>query len=189
MKKSLLTVVLALVMTVGACFTAFAADGVSAEEQKILTRLEAGITLSNGTTVKLAKSDIAKAENYLASNELTADQVTTTLAKIEDAQAVIKADTSITSLATLKKAAKEDTTFAANLTSAIKAVAEAAGTEVAVDLVNGAVTVAGEEAAETPVKQTGFNFTTTVAAAAAVIAVLGGCVVVARKNDLFAQEA
>ncbi|MDO5403653.1 MAG: hypothetical protein Q4F11_09475 [Eubacteriales bacterium] len=185
MKKSLLTVVLALVMTVGACFTAFGADGVSADEQKILTRLQAGITLSNGTTVQLAASDIAKAENYLASNELTADQVTETLAKVEDAQAVIKANTSVTDLAALKAAAKEDAAFAADLTSAIKAAAKAAGTEVAVDLVNGTVSIAGEEAEDTPVKQTGFNFTVTVAAAAAVVAVLGGCVVVARKNELF----
>ena len=187
MKKRLLTVVLTLVMTLGACLTCFAADSISADEQKILDRLNAGVTLSNKTVVKLGATDLAKAEKYLKDNDLTADQVTNTLAKVEEAQATIKADTKITDLTTLKAQVKEDTTLAASLTASIQAAAKAAGTEVAVDLSTGAVTVAGETVAETPTKQTGYSYATTVAAAFAVVAVLGGCVVLARKNDLFAQ--
>lgn len=198
-KKNLLTVVLALVMTIGACFTCFAAEaGVSAKEQEILDALKAGVTLQNGTTVQLPANYYNMAQNYLATdgNNLTNSTVDATLEKIADIKSTIVA-TGVASAADLKTLMSTDNALAATLAEKATAAGRAAGiTEFDVSFTGdgfslGVSDPTGKIKADDSavIKDTGFSYATTAAAALAVVAVLGGCVVVARKNNLFAQEA
>ena len=194
-KRSLLTVVLALVMTIGACFTCFAAEaGVSDKEQAILDALKAGITL-DGKTVELPEKYYTQAVNYLASNDLTDEAVDNVVADIADTKKAI-VDTGATSVADLKAKLAADTTVASTIAAKINAAGTAAGVTLNVDLSTGTPSYALADSdgkivanSDAVIKKTGVDYTTTVVAALAVAAVLGGCVVAARKNNLFAQEA
>lgn len=195
-KKNLLTVVLALVMTIGACFTCFAAEaGVSDKEQAILDALKAGVTLENGTTVQLPTTYYTQAVNYLAENELTDSAVDAVVAQVADVKSTIVA-TGVASAAELKSLVAEDATVATTIANKVNAAGNAAGVKLDVDLSSGRIKYAlagsdGKVVADdtSVIKKTGFSYATTAAAALAVVAVLGGCVAVARKNNLFAQEA
>ena len=196
MKKKLLTAVLTIVMTIGACLTCFAADpAISADEQKILDALTAGVEM-NGVKVAIptTSSYYQDAVSYLTSNVLDAKAVEGALTQIDEAKTTI-ANSGATSVADLKEKLKTNTTLADKLTSEVKVAGTAVGAKITVNLSSGTPSVVIEDAngnehdGNDAIAQTGFNYTATVVVVLAVVAALGGCVVVARKNKLFAQEA
>lgn len=86
MKKIIAMVVIAL-LAVFTVFSASAASQLTADEQKILDALSASITTSNGT-VTIPSADINQVKQYLLAKDVDATEVTTILAKIDEAKAV-----------------------------------------------------------------------------------------------------
>lgn len=196
MKKKLSTLVLSLVMCFGLVSTCFGAEaGVSEKEQQILDALNSGVTLENGTVVKIPEKYLTQATNYLASNDLTDAAVADVLSSIETTKADLKA-TGATSAADLQSKVTSDTTIAAKIAEDVNKAGSAAGVTLNVSFSSNGTSYAladsdGKIVAENTsvIKKTGVNYTATVAALIAIVAVAGGCVAVARKNGLFAHEA
>ena len=190
-KKGIIAAGLTLIMSLGLYSTCFAADAISAKEQEILDAIKT-IEL-NGTTVNVPDKYIAQATQYLEKNDLTDAAVADVLAKYEDVKAAVK-DTGAKSVVELKEVLK-DTTVAAKVVDAVEATGKAAGVdtfEVTVDN-SGKVdfNLEGTDGStikpnDSVIKDTGFGLAATSAVAVGALAVLGGCVAVARKNDLFA---
>jgi hypothetical protein len=94
MFKKLVAIAMASAMTVAMAVSAFAATGISTEEQKVLDYLkEAGVPTSY----------IAQAEEVFMNNttDITADQAKEAMATIDDAKQIVK-DNNITTLEQLK---------------------------------------------------------------------------------------
>lgn len=198
--KKIMVAVLTMAMVTASSVMAFAANGVSADEQKILDKLNAGVAV-NGTTVKVPAEYVNQAEKYLAANDVTADEVATIDSKIDDAFAVVKSE-NVTDLTKLSKDAKQK--VLADAQSAAKVV----GVTVTYDAKSGAVTgktadgtvvLTGSVKADSTtgsttaasssngvIKATGFGVSATVAVAVALVAGLFVCSVVADKKKLFA---
>jgi len=86
MKKIMATIAIVMLVVFSA-FSASAATEITANEQKILDALSASITTSNGT-VTIPDSNINQVKQYLLKKDVDATEVTTILAKINDAKAV-----------------------------------------------------------------------------------------------------
>ena len=78
MKKLLSSLMVACLMFVATISTVGAVGSITADEQKIIDALEAGVTV-DGVKVNLKAADINAAKNYLTNNDVTAAQVTTIL--------------------------------------------------------------------------------------------------------------
>ena len=188
-KKGLITAGLVLVMSLVVCTTCFA--GVTTSEQKILEALKE-IEL-NGANVELPVKYYSQVENFLTEHDLTDEEVSAVLTKIDDLKVTLN-ETGATSIDEVKEAL-EDTTTVETVISAANAVANAAGVNLNITYEDGEVDytlIDGDGNEIKPgggiIKDTGFDATATVAVAAAGVALLGGCVAVARKNGLFAEE-
>lgn len=87
--------------------TVSADSGISADEQRILDALNTGMSVG-GKTFYLDQKDVTQAENHLKQNELTASEVNQTVDSINQAKALIAAQTidvsNINSLSDLIKA-------------------------------------------------------------------------------------
>lgn len=79
MKKKFLAIVMVLSMAVAFAMTAFAASGISPEEQALLDRFTAGVKLKNGTVVKPGSKYIAAAKAALKTKDMSAADI----AKVE----------------------------------------------------------------------------------------------------------
>ncbi len=86
--KVLSTAALAAVVTVSASTAAFAAGGINAAEQSILSELGTSVTM-NGVVKTIPASYINQAENYFNTVEITEDQASAAVAAIEDAKAYL----------------------------------------------------------------------------------------------------
>lgn len=197
-KKGIIVAGLTLIMSIGLCTTCFAA-GVSAEEQKILDAIKS-VSIAENVEIKLPEKYLQQAEQYLATNELSDAAVKDVLAKVEDAKKVVvdvvDANGGKVDAASLKKYVADNADAAKKLTDAADAVGKAAGVELKVTLTGGELDYAFEgqdgstiKPSDSVIKNTGFGMGATAAVAVLGVAVLGGCVAVARKNDLFAKEA
>lgn len=198
--KKIAVAILTMAMVTASSVMAFAANGVSADEQKILDKLSSGVTV-NGTAVKVPAEYVNQAEKYLAANDVTADQVTSITSKIDDAYAVAKSE-NVTDLTKLSKDAKQ------KVLADAQAAAKVVGVTVTYDAKTGAITgktadgstvltgslksdaASGSTTAASSsngvIKATGFGVSATVAVAVALVAGLFVCSVVADKKKLFA---
>lgn len=88
MKKivSGLIALIAVVLFVGP--SAHADGAITADEQRILTELDQGVTVG-GKSFTVRSNERAHAENYLKQNDLSADQVNTVVAQIQSARSLI----------------------------------------------------------------------------------------------------
>ena len=89
MKKLLSSLMVACLMFVATISTVGAVGSITADEQKIIDALEAGVTV-DGVKVNLKAADINAAKNYLTNNDVTAAQVTTILNNIEGAKSYMQ---------------------------------------------------------------------------------------------------
>lgn len=100
-----LIALIAVVLFVGP--SAHADGAITADEQRILTELDQGVTVS-GKTFTVRANERTHAENYLKQNDLSADQVNTVVAQIQKVRSIIASSgvdaSNITSVEQLIKA-------------------------------------------------------------------------------------
>lgn len=88
--KKLVSFLVALVAVVSFAIPAEAAGAITADEQRILTELDQGVTVG-GKTFHISGSDRTQAENYLKQNDLTAAQVSTVVSNIQASRSLVAA--------------------------------------------------------------------------------------------------
>lgn len=90
MKKivSGLIALIAVVLFVGP--SAHADGAITADEQRILTELDQGVTVG-GKTFNIGASERAQAENFLKQNDVSADKVNGVVAQIQKARSLVEA--------------------------------------------------------------------------------------------------
>lgn len=230
--KGILSTGLALTMSIGLCMTSFAATS-EADKAKIMEAI-AEVELENGIKVELPDKYKAKAEQYLTTNDISTEDVEQALSKIADVKETIR-NSGVTSESELRTKVKNDVAFSDELTEAAKAVGEAVGAELNINLSGGNIvadvivkpvdsesgsddeddadtssdnvvvqpvvmpstpTVSVDVTVKRPdgavisvnepvIKTTGYNFAAMAAMAAATVILVAGCVVIARKKNLF----
>lgn len=163
---------------------AHAAEGITADEQKILDALNAGVVV-DGTTVNVPAEYINQAESYLKTNDVAADQVTVILSEIDSVKAVVK-ENNIKSIADIKGSVASD----------IFAHAQKAASTVGVTLklnADNTVTVIDKDgkvlftADKGVIKDTGDNYTMMFVMTGAIALILAGAGVAASKKGYFAK--
>lgn len=194
--RKLLCAVLAGVMVLGMSTVAFAAPGITEDEQAVLTEAKtkaAELGVSESSTE--FKKYYSQAETFLTSNDVTAAQAKDLVAAIDTAAATAKAEMNAQGVATLKelKTAKADvfTALTTKVVDQVKAATEAVGVsvsvnakgEVSANVDNKTVIDSGKV-----VEQTGFSVTSTVVVAAIFVGAVAACLVVASKKK-FTEEA
>lgn len=187
-KKGIIAAGLTLIMSLGLCSTCFAADAITAKEQEILDAIKD----AKVGEITVPEKYIVQAEQFLTKYDLTDEAIANVLAEVENVKKEVEA-TGATTVAEIKAKVQADAEVASKLTSAVNKAGKAAGVTLNVSIADGKVSydLIDKDGAEvTPdnsvIKDTGFNMAATTAVAVGALAVLGGCVVVARKNDLFA---
>ena len=169
MKKLLSSLMVACLMFVATISTVGAVGSITADEQKIIDALEAGVTV-DGVKVNLKAADINAAKNYLTNNDVTAAQVTTILNNIEGAKSYMQTN-HIKDIASIKGA------HATAILGFAQAAADVLGLTIKVGA-DGTVTVyKGSEVVYSTtnvIKKTGYDFTQTAVMAAGLVAVLFG---------------
>lgn len=192
--KKVLSVLMAGAMTLAMSVSAFAATGVSAAEQTILDTaklkaIELGVDVSKSTQYK---NYYSQAETYLASNDLSEEQVNAMVTAVNEAAATAKTEMSaqgVTKLSDLSKSVLGS--LESKVASQITTAAAKVGIEISassngwsVKAVNNGTTVASSS---NVIKQTGApDFTTTVVMSAMFVGAVAVCGVVAKKRKLFA---
>lgn len=194
--KKLICAALAGIMVLGMSTVAFAAPGITTEEQAILTEAKAkAAELGVSESSAEFKKYYSQAETFLTSNEVTADQAKELVAAVDTAAATAKAEMTAQGVSTLKelKTAKADVFVAleSKVAEQVKSATEAVGVSISVDAkgvisanVNGKTAVDAGKVVE----QTGFDMTATVVVAAVFVSAIVACLVVASKKK-FAEEA
>ena len=159
MKKLLSSLMVACLMFVATISTVGAVGSITADEQKIIDALEAGVTV-DGVKVNLKAADINAAKNYLTNNDVTAAQVTTILNNIEGAKSYMQTNHIVLGL-TIKVGADGTVTVYK-------------GSEVVYSTTN-------------VIKKTGYDFTQTAVMAAGLLAVLLGAGYYAKRKQLLVK--
>lgn len=202
MKKivSGLIALIAVVLFVGP--SAHADGAITADEQRILTELDQGVTVS-GKTFTVRDYERAHAENYLKQNDLSADQVNTVVAQIQSVRSIITSSgvdaSNITSVEQLIKALplstrnqlKDVITKAANALGLTVTFYPGGYTITGANLgssSSGTTTASGKPASSTvyssgsAVKQTGVTHLSSAISFASLLLVAAGAFVVGRKK-------
>lgn len=86
--------------------SAHAADGITADEQKVLDNLKSGVVVE-GTTVNVPAEYINQAESYMKTNDVTTEQVAAINSEIDSVKQVMK-DNKIKSIADIKGSVASD---------------------------------------------------------------------------------
>ena len=200
--KKVMVLLMAAVMVACMSLTAFAATGVTAEEQKILDEAtakakELGVDTTNS---KKFKDTYAQAESYLAQAEPTTEQIDALVKTVDECATTAKTAMSengavkLSDLSDSVLSSVEDTVMttvkesAAKVGITISFAKNADGSisyKASVPTAEGSKTVATND---TVVKQTGSNLSTTVVVAAMLVGAVAVCGVVASKKR-FAEEA
>ena len=179
-EETLSSLMVALLMFVATISTVGAVGSITADEQKIIDALEAGVTV-DGVKVNLKAADINAAKNYLTNNDVTAAQVTTILNNIEGAKSYMQTN-HIKDIASIKGA------HATAILGFAQAAADVLGLTIKVGA-DGTVTVyKGSEVVYSTtnvIKKTGYDFTQTAVMAAGLVAVLFGRIL--RENKFLAN--
>lgn len=194
--KKLVSAIVVGAATLAMSVTAFAATGVSSEEQALLDKATAKAQEVGVDTTASAqfKQYYAQAEQFLASNDLTAEQTKEMSAAIDDASETVKAEMKaqgVTKLGDLKANTDLVKSLENKVTAQIKTAAEKVGIKISVDASgNYTASVGNKKVADSsnPIKQTGFDLMATVVVAAAFIGAAAVCIVVASKKR-FIEEA
>lgn len=200
--KKLLVLTVAITTFFVSTLNVFAASGISAEEQQILNRLKAGITV-NGVVKQVPAEYYNMAVTELTNNgaDLTADQVKTIIGDIDSAQTVISSDANIKSLKDVRNSDKFSTIVAyanaaanvanPNLTSIIDVSGSVKIVDKAVGDGSGASATTSTTVAETGsiIKQTGVDLTQSAIVLISMAALMTACIFYANKKSLFVVSA
>lgn len=188
-KRSFFALALTLVVSLAGSVNVKAASGLSADEESILAKLRAGVTV-NGQLVQVPEAYINQAENEFMKNDedVTAEQAAVINSKIDEVAAIAKEE-NIQSAADLKNSDSVD-----ELVAIVKEAAAVIDYTVAFNAASGTITVAdssGNDVFTTKnvINQTGFSMTDTVVVGTGLVALLAACVVIANKKKLFASSA
>ncbi len=181
MFKRLFAVVAVLSMTFAMTICASAAE-ITAEEQAILDELSAGVEV-DGVLVTVPADYMNQAEAYLLNEDVTAEECDEIMAQIDEAEDYVVKN-NITDLSKMTSAQIDDVVEIA------EKAAEVVDVTITVDTKTGTVTgvdASGKEvlSGKAPVKKTGMDVNATVVMAVALCAVVGTCVVVASKKNVF----
>lgn len=191
--KKFFGVLMASAMTLAMSVSAFAATGVTAAEQTILDAakskaVELGVDVN---TSKQYKSYYSQAETYLASNDLSQDQVNAMVAAVNEAAATAKAEMDAKGVAKLSDLSQDIfTALESKVANQITKAAEKVGIQISatasgwtVQAIGNGKTVASSTGV---IKQTGANLSTTIVMAVMFAGAVTVCGVVATKRRLFA---
>ena len=176
--KKLISVLCAVVMMAVFAVPAFAATSKS----DIISEIKAGVKV--GDKVKQIPSKYVEvAENFLAANDLTAEQLDTAMADLKEAKEV---------WASTGKTEFKD--IPADVQKKLQNMAAASAKKIGATLTFDGKTISVVDAqgrsysvlakSSNPIKQTGADYTMLIVLSAAVLVVLGGTVIVARRNRL-----
>lgn len=177
--KKLLTSLLAVALI--ACATvapANAAGTITADEQKIITKLE-----GYGVPAEY----VTQAKNYLLANDVTSADVNTLISKIEE----VKAMCDEAGITTVKQLEDADASFHNKFLAAVNNAAAVIGVKVSVSA-DGTVTAVDSKgnpvtgSTTKPMGQTGASVDTAIATLAGLVAVVAVSGAVASKKKLFA---
>lgn len=185
--KKLLCFVTSVAMCGMFAVSTFAANGVTADEQKVLDNLKKGAVV-DGVTVTVPTEYIGQAEAFLATNDVTAEQVEAILVEIEAVRTIVT-DNGIKSIEELKKSSHASKVFghaqkAASIVGVTLKV-NADGSVTGVDK-NGKE-VFNSKSTNEVIKDTGDNYSIMFVMTGAIAVVLAGAGVVAGKKGYFAK--
>lgn len=182
MKKLLSSLLVACLMFVASISATSAVGTITADEQKIIDALQAGVEV-DGVKVTLQASDINAAKTYLTNNDVDAATVSKVLSNITAAKDYMKQN-HIKDVASIKGA------HASAILKYAQAAASALGLTVSVGA-DGTVSVkdaSGKLVYSTAqvIKKTGYDLTQTVAMAGGLVAVLLAAGLIAKRKELLA---
>lgn len=202
MMKKVTSLVLAGAMTLAMSVSAFAATGISAEEQKILdTAAVKAAELGVSTSSAQYQKYYSQATTYLQQNDMDATQINGALTAMDQATAEAKAamqEAGVTSLLDLDK--DKLTSLTSTCATTIQKELDKAGIKVQVSA-DGTVSFTENKKTDdgvknntvvntgSVIKQTGSDMTATAAVAVAVVGAVAACGVVAKKKGLLSTEA
>lgn len=197
--KKFAAVLAAGVLSASMCMPAMAASGVSAEEQKILNKMESSATGFGVTSTSLYASYYSQAESWLASGEvdLTAKQVEAVLKAVDQAAALLQdaidANGAANASDLLNIIGKDGIMkIAQQIVDAIAPGLKEVGIVITADMLAGDSGVINVKLAkdgttigssDKVIKKTGMNAGATFAVAAGLVTALVGCAVTAKKNN------
>lgn len=182
MKKLLSSLMVACLMFVATISTVGAVGTITAEEQKIIAALEAGVTV-DGVKVNLKASDINAAKTYLTNNDITTAQVNTIMNNIEAAKSYMVTN-HIKDIASIKGE------HATAILGYAQAAASAIGLTIKVGTDGNVTVYAGNDVVYSTtnvIKKTGYDFTQTAVMAAGLVAVLFGAGYYAKRKQLLVK--
>lgn len=196
--KKFAAVLAAGVLTASICMPVSAASGVSAEEQKILNKMESSATGFGVTSTSLYASYYSQAESWLASGEvdLTTKQVDAVLKAVDQAAALLQeaidANGAATATDLLDIIGKDGImTLAQQIVDAIAPGLKEVGIIITADMLAGNTGVINVKLAkdgttigssDDVIKKTGMDAGATVAVAAGFVIALVGCAAAVKKN-------
>ncbi len=198
-QKKFAAVLAAGVLSASMCMPALAASGVSAEEQKILNKMESSADGFGVTDVSLYASYYSQAESWLASGEvdLTESQVAAVLNAIGQAEGLLQQAIDANGAASAKDLlniiGKDGIMqIAQQIVDAIAPGLKEVGIIITADMLageNGVINVKLAKdgttigSSDKVIKKTGMNAGPTYAVAAGFVMALVGCAAVAKKNN------
>lgn len=185
MKKVIASIMSAL-LAVTVSITAFAASGINANEQAILDKLKAPITVGD-KNLTLPAEYYNQAENYLKQDgvDVSDEQKATIITQIDEAVVIVK-ESGVTDLNNLPAEAKN------KLMAKAEKAAAALDLTLTFDSSNKTLTVKDSNGTvvakiEKVIKTTGADTTVAVVTVVTLVSLLAGCAVVARKSRLMAK--
>ncbi len=174
MKKAITVVLLALIAVVFVAVPVFAADGISAEEQALLDKYQAGREIE-GVLVTPMAQHVAEAEAFLLRNDLNAEEIQRIDTCMEECWQILEEE-KVTAYTQMKNSPRLP-----EVVEKVNALAHTFRGYIEFNPDNGFVVI----------KQTGFNMTTTViiVSAIAVAVAAAAVVVIINRKSLFAKAA
>lgn len=182
MKKLLSSLLVACLMFVASISATSAVGTITADEQKIIDALQAGVVV-DGTKVTLQAADINAAKTYLTNNDVNASQVSDILSSIEEAKSYMQTN-KIKDIASIKGE------HATKLLAIAQSAASVLGLTISVGA-DGTVSVKDADgklvySTAQVIKKTGYDLTQTVAMAGGLVAVLLAAGLIAKRKELLA---
>lgn len=174
MKKAITVILLAFMAIAFVAIPAFAADGISSDEQALLDKFQAGREIE-GVLVTPMAQHVAEAEAFLLRNDLTAEEIERIDTCMEECWDILEAE-KVTAYTQMKHSPR--------LREVVEKVNTLAGTfhgYIEFNYDNGFVAI----------KQTGFNLTATIIIASAITVAIAAAavVVIVNRKSLFAKAA
>lgn len=162
-----------------------AAEGITADEEKILEALKAGVEVE-GTKVSVPTEYINQAETFLKTNDVTAEQATAIIAEVDAVKGIVK-DYKITDVKKIEGAAASQIFARAKAAAATVGVTLEVGADKAITVKDKSGNAIFTVSADGAIKDTGDNYSMMFGMTGAIALILVGAGVVAGKKGYFAK--